>query len=46
MSEYILKNEDFSELNKESKIIIITSEFNEEFTLELEWENKKFFIEN
>ena len=46
MSEYKLKNEDFSDLNKESNIIIITSEFNEDFTLGLEWENKKLFIEN
>ncbi len=46
MSEYKLKNEDFSDLDKQSKIVIITSEFNENFTLDLEWENKKFLVEN
>ena len=45
MSKYKLKNEDFWELNPMSKIVLITSEFNEDYTLELEWINKKYLIE-
>ena len=46
MSEYKLKNEDFSGLDPKSKIIIITSEFNENYTLDLEEINKSFLIKN
>ena len=45
MSEYKLKNEDFWKLNPLSKIVLITSEFNENYTLELELINKNFLIE-
>ena len=45
MSRYELKNEGFDELNKESKIVIITSEFNEDYTSKLELINKNYLIE-
>jgi 6,7-dimethyl-8-ribityllumazine synthase len=36
MSHYQIKEEDFSELNKDIKIIIVRAEFNEEYTKALE----------
>jgi len=42
MSDYKIKEIDFSSLDKDSKIVIIASEFNREYTSALEEINEKF----
>ena len=45
MSHYTLQKEDYSKLDKNISIAIITAQFNKNFTEELETLNKKFLIE-
>jgi 6,7-dimethyl-8-ribityllumazine synthase len=39
MSDYQIQEEDFSELSKDIKIVIVRAEFNEEYTKALEDKN-------
>ena len=45
MSHYTLQKEDYSSLDKNISIAIITAQFNKNFTNQLETLNKEFFIQ-
>lgn len=46
MSHYSLQKADYSQLDKNTRIAIITAQFNLEFTKQLEEVNKNFCLEN
>jgi 6,7-dimethyl-8-ribityllumazine synthase len=45
MSHYTLQKEDYTMLDKNISIAIITAQFNKDFTEQLEELNKEFFIQ-
>jgi 6,7-dimethyl-8-ribityllumazine synthase len=45
MSHYTIEKEDYSTLDKNISIAIITAQFNKNFTDQLELLNKDFFIQ-
>jgi 6,7-dimethyl-8-ribityllumazine synthase len=42
MSDYVIKDEDFSSIRKDLKVAIVTAEFNEDYTSRLEKINVDF----
>jgi 6,7-dimethyl-8-ribityllumazine synthase len=45
MSHYTLQKEDYSKLDKNLSVAIITAQFNKNYTTELELLNKNFLID-